>query len=463
MRTTKTTTTIAAMYLRQSKDTEGNELAVSRQRKDCLRLCAEYGWEPIEFVDNNTSASNGKTRPAYKRMLNDIRDNKIQAVVVWDLDRLHRQPIELEHFINLADEKQLALATVTGECDLSNDNGRLYARIKGAVARSEMDRKSARQRAAAKQRAESGKVSFPCRPFGYTSKDATAIDKDEARHLRAAYKAVLRGHSLNKIATDWNAKGVKTSRGGTWKATTLRDVLMAARNAGLRSYRGEIIGKASIPAIVNEGTYRDAVAILTDPARTLAPANGYGRKYLLTGLIACGVCGQPMGSSLHSTSRLPIYLCRHCGRCSRNGARVDQYVTDLVVERLSRDDARELLIAHERADLAALVDEANTLRANKKRIAAMFARGEVDDDQLKAFTAEHNRLIEDVETKLHDGNKSHIYEGVIGADDVRTKFEALSLDRKRAIVDALVSVTVLPGQPPRGKLRLDLLPPTWKC
>ena len=37
----------AAIYLRQSKDREGNELAVDRQREDCLKLCADKGWTPV--------------------------------------------------------------------------------------------------------------------------------------------------------------------------------------------------------------------------------------------------------------------------------------------------------------------------------------------------------------------------------------------------------------------------------
>jgi len=78
--------------------------------------------------------------------------------VAWHLDRLHRQPIELEHFMALADEKRIALATVAGDVDLSTDNGRLIARITGAVARSEVERKSARQKRAAQQRAEQGRV-----------------------------------------------------------------------------------------------------------------------------------------------------------------------------------------------------------------------------------------------------------------------------------------------------------------
>ena len=106
----------AAVYLRQSLNRTGEGLAVSRQREDCLRLCAERGWIPTEYVDNDTSASKG-VRPQYRKMLADINAGEIQAVVVWHLDRLHRQPVELEEFIDVTKKAGIArnLATVTGE------------------------------------------------------------------------------------------------------------------------------------------------------------------------------------------------------------------------------------------------------------------------------------------------------------------------------------------------------------
>ena len=73
--------------------------------------------------------------------------------MVWDLDRLHRRPIELEQFLDVADRHGVAMASVGG-VDLATCNGRPVARIKGAVARSEVERKSARQKAANDQRAE---------------------------------------------------------------------------------------------------------------------------------------------------------------------------------------------------------------------------------------------------------------------------------------------------------------------
>src|ERR1700745_1863499 len=109
----------AAVYLRISSDPNGDQLGVTRQREDCERLCAERGWTPVEYLDNDISASNGKHRPAYERMLADIESGAVGAVVAWDLDRLHRRPIELEKFMELADVHRLALATVSGDVDLS--------------------------------------------------------------------------------------------------------------------------------------------------------------------------------------------------------------------------------------------------------------------------------------------------------------------------------------------------------
>ena len=155
----------AAIYLRQSLDRTGDGVAIARQREDCVRLCREKGWTPLEYVDNDTSASSGKTRKGYQRMLSDLRDDQrgIGAVVCWDLDRLHRRPVELESFMALADERRLALATVSGDVDLSTAQGRLIARLKGSVAAHEIEHKSARQRRAAKQKAEQGSRSGPTR------------------------------------------------------------------------------------------------------------------------------------------------------------------------------------------------------------------------------------------------------------------------------------------------------------
>jgi DNA invertase Pin-like site-specific DNA recombinase len=78
----------AAVYLRISEDRSGEQLGVTRHREDCLALCQSKGWHPVEYLDNDTSATSGKPRPAYEKMLADVREGRLGAVVAWDLDRL---------------------------------------------------------------------------------------------------------------------------------------------------------------------------------------------------------------------------------------------------------------------------------------------------------------------------------------------------------------------------------------
>src|SRR5688572_25511810 len=102
----------AAIYVRISLDAEGTGLGVKRQLADCAALADRLGWTVVgTYEDNDVSATSGKARPAYARMLRDVEHGRVGAVVVWDVDRLTRTPRELEDVIDYADRKGLQLAS----------------------------------------------------------------------------------------------------------------------------------------------------------------------------------------------------------------------------------------------------------------------------------------------------------------------------------------------------------------
>ena len=190
----------AAIYLRISLDREMDGLAIDRQREDCEKLAQFRGWEIVEtYVDQSISASDKtKKRPAYLRMVADYEAGLLDAIVCYDLDRLTRQPRELEDWIDRAESRGLLLVTANGDADLGTDGGRMYARIKAAVARAEVERKGARQSRAHVQRARQGRPPKGVRPMGYTT--AGELIPHEAEAVRAIYAAFLRGDSLHGIA-----------------------------------------------------------------------------------------------------------------------------------------------------------------------------------------------------------------------------------------------------------------------
>lgn len=110
----------------------------------------------------------------------DYHAGLFSAIICYDLDRLTRQPRQLEDWIDAAELRGLALLTANGDADLSTDGGRTYARTKAAVARAEMERKGARQSRAHVQRAAQGRPPKGIRPMGYTISGETIPGEAEA-------------------------------------------------------------------------------------------------------------------------------------------------------------------------------------------------------------------------------------------------------------------------------------------
>ena len=66
-------TSRASIYVRISSDPAGKRLGVTRQLADCRKKAKAMGWNVAGvYEDNDVSASTGKVRPAYQRMLSDL-------------------------------------------------------------------------------------------------------------------------------------------------------------------------------------------------------------------------------------------------------------------------------------------------------------------------------------------------------------------------------------------------------
>jgi DNA invertase Pin-like site-specific DNA recombinase len=432
----------AAVYLRISEDRSGEQLGVVRQRQDCEQLCREKGWTAVEYVDNDISATNGKPRPAYEKMLADIRDGAIGAVVAWDLDRLHRRPIELESFMALADEKHLALATVSGDVDLSTAQGRLVARLKGSVAAHEGEHRKARQLRAARQRADQGVPNWS-QAFGYLG-DTRQLDPQTAPLVKQAYADVLAGASLTGICRQWNADGVRTVTGKPWTVETLTKFIRKPRNAGLRAYKGEIVGKGTWPPLVDEAVWRAAQSVLDAPGR--APGRKAVRRHLLTGVALCGKCGHTLAGSYRTDGRI-VYVCKQCHGVSILAVNVEPLLYDIVGGRLAMPDAVDLLKAdiHDEAEAEAIRTELNTLYGELENIGIERGQRLLTGQQAKIATDLINQDIAKLERRQQDQERLRVLDGIpVGKPGAAAAVKKLSPDRFRAVVDLLMTVTVAP-------------------
>lgn len=447
------------MYLRQSMDRTQTGAAVERQREDCLRLVRERGWDVERvWVDNDVSASSGRVRPEYARMLAAVERGEVDVIVAWHVDRLTRTLVDLEALIGLAERTDLRIATVTGDVDLSTDSGRLVGRILASVARGEVERKGARQRRAQQQAAEQGRPAGGRRAFGYASNGVDVVE-DEAVLVKAAYADLLAGASLKGIARRWNGAAVLTTMGGTWRHDNVRTVLKNPRYAGLRTYRGEVVGPAVWPALVDEETHAAALALLTMPERRTTSSTA--RKYLLPGLARCWKCGSDVATG-HTRHNKRVYVCRASKCISRAAEPVDDLVERLVIARLSRPDAVDLLTRDDAPDVAEHRQRADALRGRLDDLAEALADGTLTLAAVRKASDRVRSELADAEALIQDAARADVMSPIIGADDVSAAWSAADLQQRRAVVAALMDITLT--APKRGRQAFDptTVVVTWK-
>lgn len=413
--------TEALIYCRISADRTGEALGVQRQEAECRELADRLGYEVADvLVDNDISATTGRIRPAFEELLT----RRPRVVIVWHTDRLLRLTRDLERVLDCVGTVH---AVTAGDLDLSTPAGRAVARTVTAWATYEGEQKSLRQKARNRQDAEAGKTYWRRhRPFGF-ERDGS-LRADEAELVRMAYRMFLRGASCAEIARHWEGTGYRWQLDQTERdrlagkepapprvmdGHDVRRILQSARNAGLRTHDGEIVGPGAWESIITEETYGAAMAQFD--GRKLPPDRGSaGRapKALLSGFsaVTCGVCDRTVVQRSYMRGNEHVrgtgYGCRS-GHATHHRFFVDAMVLlhlvavlpyhKLAAERLATDDvairARELELALEgqerrRTELAdQFADGALSVAAYSAAEAAIAKRIETTTAERQALAA----------------------------------------------------------------------------
>lgn len=432
----------ATLYLRISLDQAGLGLGMERQEEACRELCDRMGWTVTNvFTDNSVSATKKKKRPAFEALI----DSKPKRIVMWSVDRLVRKGPDLERLIELDIPVHSVAA---GPMDLATASGRLNARLLTSVATFEGEIKSERQQAAALQRAKAGKPWWPRRPFGYEM-DGT-LRQAEAKALVKAYEGLLSGAPLSTLASNLNEAGLTTNLNNQWTGMTLRAVLLNARNAGIKVYKGEEIGPATWEPVVPEETYRAACYLLNADSRK--SGGGGPRKHLLTGVALCGVCGGTLRVGYRGRKGEPgsyaIYLCKSNVHVTMRVEWLDAYVEQLILNLLASPKGGAFWNHSDGSGSnEELVREGATIRARLDELADAFADGEITRGQLQKGSERLRERLAEVETAFARGRIIEGPGGARSAADAIEEWSSYAVDKQRAFIEALTERVVINKRP----------------
>jgi DNA invertase Pin-like site-specific DNA recombinase len=433
----------AVGYARISRDDTVEGRGVARQTEDIAAVCERHGWQLTEVLsDNDISASrySRKPRPGFRRLLELIDAGSVDRAVVYDVDRLLRQPTELEQLIDLAERNGgFEIHSVTGELDLRTASGRFVARVLVSKAAMESDDLSRRLRRASDQRAAEGRP-HGARAFGYEA-DGMTIREAEAALFREAAADVLVGTSLNEIARRWNRLGVLTpQRSKLWNGTVVKAVLTNPRHAGLRVHRGEVIGPAAWPAVIDREKHDRLVALLTAPRPRKPP-----RRTAFTGLIRDAVSGLPLDRDI--VRGRPCYRGHNRPGREAGGVTVSAAPLEtLIVEGLftAVEDGRLAQVVAEQRRRKRAAPDLATIEADLRGLAEDHGHGRISRAEWLAARAPLEQRLAAARRTLDQNAAASALDDV--DVNLRARWPDLDVDRQRSILGAVFDQVVIhPG------------------
>jgi len=429
------------IYLRVSTEDQSKH---GYSLKDQERQCREKArTSDVKVYTDDGYSGEYLDRPALAQLRRDVKERLIEKVVCYDPDRLSRNLMNQLIITEEFRKRGVDMVFVTGEYD-DTPLGKLSFNIKGVIAEYEKAVINDRMSRGRREKARQGKVVKNSYLYGYTfnkEKDQYEINEYEANIVQTIFDLFTKPSAvkgINGIAKYLTAQEVPTKRGApVWHRQVVRQILLNEAYTGVyyqNRYDTEgMLGnkhkpddekvkvserpeeewiETEIPAIITEVQFNQAMMLLGESRRRYSKDSL--RKYLLSGLVRCGECGNTMtgrqsknwGTYVLEYSDIKNYagaLFKGCGmhvQCEE----IDKGVWETVVAWLDNPDQiaaaaedRDAM-SYEQTELERVEREIEKTKAARKRLIKLFSLGEdIGEEDIRSELKE----LADKEEKLN--------------------------------------------------------------
>ncbi len=487
----------AVIYTRVSTEVQGEGYSLTTQLQACRSYAAEQRYVVAqEFEDQHTGTE--IDRPGLNALLEFIRSQTVDVVIVYDIDRLSRSAAN-QAILEMELAQQGARVEYVVGRYADTPEGDLTKLIKAAIAQYENRQRAERSLRGRKGKARAGYVVLPNlrTPYGYDlvtepHKAWLVINEVEAPVVRKMFAMVLDGWSTYSIARELTKLGILTrgdQRGGVvkraakgaWDPGTVRSILSNTVHKGTWTYnkvnttkrQGKITTKATlpeeqiivpVPAIVDTATW-EAAQVQLQRNKQFSRRNAK-RNYLLRGLVRCR-CGRVWLGSYKSHLKRAYYRCSSAEKCDwlqdctiEGGVRqerLEEAVWSAVANKLLNEELLRFELAQQRTAAAerqaaltqrltaidvAITDIHRKLGILLDQVLVGGFTTEVIDDrrqillaQLRDLQGEEIRIQAAIETvTLNQEQESTVF---AFAEQVRAGLRDLTFEGKRQVLELL--------------------------
>lgn len=424
------------------------------QEQECRAWAEREGWLLEQaYVDNDVSASkySKKARPQWQALVAAVECGTVDVIVVWEPSRATRDRRVWATLAATCEDRGVLIGVNGRVYDLDDPDDAFQLDLFFALATRESGATRKRVQRTTRANAAAGRPHGKLL-YGYRrtyvqtvngpTLDQQLPDEEQAPIVREIARRAAAGEALYGIADDLNRRGIPAPRTKEWEGRTIKRLCTNPAFIGQRVHQGTIVGNASWPPIIDDATYALCVDRLNDPARRTN--TGRGVRHLLTGIAKCGAEDCGAGVVVQKNRGHSAYLCRAGFHISRKQDLVDDFVTRVVVARLTRPDLADLIAGPEAtADVQAARDELTIKRARLNAYYDSAAAGEVTPAALARIEQRLLPEIADAERRSRVTPPSPLLSQAAGPAAEAT-WEGLTIHQRRELVSIMCEVVILP-------------------
>jgi site-specific DNA recombinase len=333
---TRSTNVRCAIYTRKSTEEglnqEFNSLNAQRESAEAyIKSQSHEGWVAVtEKYDDGGFTGGNMERPGLQRLLRDIEAKKIDAVIVYKVDRLSRSLLDFSRLIDTFDQHGIAFVSVTQQFNTASSMGRLVLNVLLSFAQFEREIISERTRDKIAATKRKGKWAGGWPVLGYDVDPQTrklTPNVTEANHVQAIFELYLEHGSLIPVVEElnrrcwtnkqWQTKSGTTQGGHDFTKNNLHNLLTNPVYIGKVKYKTEV-HEGEHSAIIDRNLWQRVQTQLARNGRTggAATRNRYGA--LLKGMLRCSACDAAMCPS-HTKKGNKVYRYYVCSSATKRG------------------------------------------------------------------------------------------------------------------------------------------------
>lgn len=327
---------IAGLYIRVSTEDQAREgFSLPEQEKRLRTMCEFKGYEVYNvYEERGISAKTGNYRPKFEELLQDIRDKKVNTIVVLKLDRLTRSVADWEKILTFLEENDAYLDCTNDDINTTNANGKMISRILTSVSQQEIERTSERTKIGLAGAIKVGHIPHQA-PLGYKHEDKKLVidyaTKDVVIRIFNMYHDGLSYKKISNILNEEQVLG-KTN----WRDSTIVNLIENP------IYKGDFIhGKRT----KKPTHYKDVVEPLVSKeyweecqVQQKKNSRSYKRveNYLFLQKLKCPKCKRILGGKATTKKNGNVYYYYYCNNCKINfkegeiEKQIDQYMDSIV-------------------------------------------------------------------------------------------------------------------------------------